>query len=110
MASRGAAGDLLGLDLDESFRAVAALPPTLPATLLAHAKQSPTKIFLEVWSPARGLAQSVSYGALVDCMLAAALWFLGTAIAYWAILVPGFIAHALCIWSAYQGARRWQGY
>ena len=74
MASRGAAGDLLGLDLDESFRAVAALPPTLPATLLAHAKQSPTKIFLEVWSPARGLAQSISYGALVDCMLAAALW------------------------------------
>ena len=97
MASRGAAGDLLGLDLDESFRAVAALPPTLPATLLAHAKQSPTKIFLEVWSPARGLAQSISYGALVDCMLAAALWLrdgIGlTEGEYCALLAPNSVAY-----------------
>ena len=67
-------------------------------------------------APSPGIAAVLSFlipglGQLyTGRLLAAALWFLGTAIAYWAILVPGFIAHALCIWSAYQGARRWQGY
>ena len=43
-------------------------------------------------------------------LLAGGLWFLGTAFAYSAVLVPGFIVHALCIWSAYHGARDWDGY
>jgi hypothetical protein len=43
-------------------------------------------------------------------LLAGALWFLGTGFAYWAILVPGFLVHALCVWSAYQSARQWRGY
>lgn len=32
-----------------------------------------------------------------------ALWFLGTAFAYWAVVLPGFLIHALCIWSAWRG-------
>jgi len=43
-------------------------------------------------------------------LLAGALWFLGTGFAYWAVLVPGFLAHAVCIWSAYHSAREWRGY
>jgi TM2 domain-containing membrane protein YozV len=43
-------------------------------------------------------------------LLAGALWFLATGFAYWAILVPGFLIHALCIWSAYASARDWTGY
>jgi TM2 domain-containing membrane protein YozV len=43
-------------------------------------------------------------------LLAGALWFLATGFAYWAILVPGFLAHALCIWSAYASARDWTEY
>ena len=43
-------------------------------------------------------------------VLAAALWFAATGFAYWAILVPGFVVHALCIWSAYASARDWTGY
>ena len=42
-------------------------------------------------------------------MLAGGLWFLATGLAYWLILIPGFFFHALCIWSAYQSARRWTG-
>jgi hypothetical protein len=34
----------------------------------------------------------------------------GTAFAYSAVLVPGFIVHALCVWSAYHSAREWLGY
>ena len=37
---------------------------------------------------------------------AGALWFLGTAFAYWAILLPGFLVHALCIWSAWKHCPR----
>ncbi len=37
-------------------------------------------------------------------LLAGGLWFLATGLAYWAILVPGFVFHALCIWSAYRSA------
>ena len=67
-------------------------------------------------APSPGIAAVLSFlipglGQLyTGRLLAAALWFVGTALAYWAVLVPGFIAHALCIWSAYQGARSWQGY
>jgi TM2 domain-containing membrane protein YozV len=43
-------------------------------------------------------------------LLAGGLWFLGTGIAYWAVLVPGFLVHAFCIWSAYQSAKAWRGY
>jgi TM2 domain-containing membrane protein YozV len=43
-------------------------------------------------------------------LLAGGLWFLFTGFAYWAVLLPGFLAHALCIWSAYQSARRWSDY
>ena len=41
---------------------------------------------------------------------AGALWFLATGFGYWAVLVPGFLIHALCVWSAYQSARDWVGY
>ena len=37
-------------------------------------------------------------------LLAGALWFLATSFAYWAILVPGFLLHAINIWSAYRVA------
>jgi TM2 domain-containing membrane protein YozV len=43
-------------------------------------------------------------------LLAGGLWFLVTGFAYWAVLLPGFLAHALCIWSAYHSARRWSDY
>lgn len=43
-------------------------------------------------------------------LLAGALWFLGTAFAYSAVLVPGFLIHAVCVWSAYAGARDWTQY
>jgi len=43
-------------------------------------------------------------------LLAGALWFLGTTVAYSTILLPGFLAHAICIWSAYDSARRWRSY
>jgi TM2 domain-containing membrane protein YozV len=41
---------------------------------------------------------------------AGALWFLGTMFCYGAVLLPGFLIHALCIWSAFDGARRWRRY
>ncbi len=40
-------------------------------------------------------------------LLAGALWLLLTSFSYWAVLIPGFLVHALCIWSAYQSAKRW---
>jgi len=43
-------------------------------------------------------------------LIAGGLWFLGTALAYHAVLLPGFLAHALCIWSAYHSARDWHTY
>jgi TM2 domain-containing membrane protein YozV len=36
-------------------------------------------------------------------LLAGALWFLATTLAYSAILLPGFLIHGLCVWSAYRG-------
>ena len=43
-------------------------------------------------------------------LLAGGLWFLATGVAYWAVLLPGFLVHALCIWSAYHSARLWTDY
>ena len=38
------------------------------------------------------------------------LWFVFTGFGYWAILVPGFLLHVICVYCAYQGARDWRGY
>ena len=43
-------------------------------------------------------------------LLAGALWFLATCFFYSAVLLPGFLAHALCVWSAYDSAKDWRGY
>ncbi len=43
-------------------------------------------------------------------LIAGGLWFLGTAMAYSAVLLPGFLVHAFCIWSAYRSAQYWNGY
>ena len=43
-------------------------------------------------------------------LLAGGLWFLATGLAYWAVLLPGFLVHALCIWSAYRSAKLWLGW
>jgi TM2 domain-containing membrane protein YozV len=43
-------------------------------------------------------------------LLAGAIWFLATAAGYSLILVPGFLIHALSVWSAYASARDWDGY
>jgi len=43
-------------------------------------------------------------------LLAAALWFLFTGFGYWAILVPGLLLHAICVYCAYAGARDFRGY
>ena len=37
-----------------------------------------------------------------------AIWFLATGLAYWAVLLPGFLVHAFCVASAYSLARRWR--
>ncbi len=37
-------------------------------------------------------------------------WFLAACFGYWAVLVPGFLIHALSVWFAYDGARTWRGY
>jgi len=41
-------------------------------------------------------------------LLAGGLWFLGTCFAYSAVLVPGFLVHGLCVWSAYKSAIYWR--
>ena len=43
-------------------------------------------------------------------LLPGGLWFLGTCIAYSAVLLPGFLVHAFCVWSAYKGALHWTRY
>ncbi len=70
---------------------------------LRHAPQPGIAAVLSVLVP--GLGQVYS-----GRLLAGALWFLGTGLAYWAILVPGFLVHAVCVWSAYQSAKDWRGY
>jgi len=39
---------------------------------------------------------------------AGALWFLGTSLSYAAFFLPGFLVHALCVWSAYTSALHWR--
>jgi hypothetical protein len=36
-------------------------------------------------------------------LLGGAVWFLATTLCYSAVLLPGFLVHALCVWSAYRG-------
>lgn len=43
-------------------------------------------------------------------LMAGAVWFVAVSLCYWAIVLPGFIAHAICIWSAYESAKHWDGY
>jgi hypothetical protein len=43
-------------------------------------------------------------------LLAGGIWFLATACAYSAVLLPGFLVHALCVWSAYRSAWTWVRY
>jgi TM2 domain-containing membrane protein YozV len=43
-------------------------------------------------------------------LLAGALWFVATAAGYSMVLVPGFLIHALCVWSAYRSAKYWEGF
>lgn len=43
-------------------------------------------------------------------LVAGAVWFVATAFFYSAVLLPGFLLHALCVWSAYQSAKDWRGY
>ena len=60
--------------------------------------------------PSPGIAAVLSFfwpglGHLYAGRLAAAVgWFVGTAVAYWLFFVPGFLVHAVCIWSAYRVA------
>ena len=67
-------------------------------------------------APSPGIAAVLSVLAPGLCqvysgrLFAGAMWFLATAAGYSLVLVPGFLIHALCIWSAYQGAREWDGY
>ena len=43
-------------------------------------------------------------------LLAGGVWFVATSLAYWAILVPGFLVHAVCVVLAYQDAKEWTRY
>ena len=43
-------------------------------------------------------------------LLAGGIWFLATAVAYSAVLLPGFLVHALCVWTAYRSALEWEDY
>jgi len=40
---------------------------------------------------------------------AGVMWFLVTSFGYWAVLVPGFLFHALSVLCAYRGAKAWPG-
>ena len=71
--------------------------------LLARAPSPGVSAVLSVLIP--GLGQLYN-----GRLLAGALWFLGTAFCYSAGLLPGFIAHALCVWFAYDSARDWRRY
>ena len=35
-------------------------------------------------------------------LAAGAGWFLAVSFGYWAILVPGLLLHAICVWAAYH--------
>lgn len=72
--------------------------------------------YLAARAPSPGVAAVLSVllpglgQVYVGRLLAGVVWCLGTAIAYWAILVPGFLVHLLCVGSAYQSARYWRGF
>lgn len=38
----------------------------------------------------------------VGRLVAAAVWFLAISFGYWLIIFPGFLLHAISIWTAYQ--------
>ena len=72
--------------------------------LVIHRAPSPgISAVLSVLLPGLGQVYSGRLGA-------GALWFLATGFGYWATLVPGFLIHALCVWSAYQSAKQWREY
>ncbi|MBW2233422.1 MAG: hypothetical protein JRH17_23835 [Deltaproteobacteria bacterium] len=50
-------------------------------------------------APSPGVAAVLS--VILPGLLAGGLWFLATTCAYSAVLLPGFLVHGLCIWSAY---------
>ena len=92
--------DPLGMGIDllgEPAAIDASGPSTLPGTLLARARRSPNRSFVELWSSSRGVVQTVSYAALADCMLAAALWLRdGIGVAqfdYCALWAPNSVAY-----------------
>lgn len=37
-------------------------------------------------------------------LLGGAIWCLAVSFGYWAILVPGLLLHAICVWAAYRVA------
>ncbi len=43
-------------------------------------------------------------------LLAGGVWFLATVASYSAILLPGFLVHAFCVWTAYRSAIEWERY
>lgn len=43
-------------------------------------------------------------------LLAGAVWFLATGFSYWALILPGFLVHALSIYFAYRAALSWRDY
>ena len=43
-------------------------------------------------------------------LFAGGVWFLATAAGYSLVLLPGFLFHAICIWSAYHSAKYWERY
>ncbi len=71
---------------------------------------------VEYSAPSPGIAAVLSvlipglgqvYGGRV---IAGGIWFLATAFGYSAVLVPGFLINVFCVFSAYQGAKGWNGY
>ena len=41
-------------------------------------------------------------------LLRGLIWFVATGFAYWAILIPGFLLHGLCIYASFRAARRYR--
>ncbi len=77
------------------------MPELMHDEIVVHRPPSPgLAAVLSVLLP--GLGQVYS-----GRLLAGALWCGLTWLSYWAVLIPGFLVHALCIWSAYQSAKRW---
>ncbi len=47
---------------------------TVPAVLIERAAAAPDRVWLEVWSPERGVSLRVTYAQMADSMVAAAYW------------------------------------